>query len=303
MTKNRHSHRHKLKRVFIIHGRDLKTVRDLEKFLSSLGFTVLKFKDLANSATQKFVIDVVLEAITNATVVIAVFTPDELAVLYEGQAVSKERSGRRWQARPNVIFEAGIAYGISKEKTILVTAGADVELFSDLSGLHFIRLDSETGREDLRTRLNAVTGRKGNRKVRRSAKFLGHILRRWEFFDELDVLEKLFSKTIVPTKTKKRHWLPISMVLRRVVEENPNAEWNYYSAEDFMDLFDGIYPSSTAEYTFWYLYMWGFFQPNNIEQWVGEETVSGSVEFCELAPRGKAYLQKLQSQLPLCARV
>ncbi len=290
------------KQVFIIHGRDMNTVRDLQNFIRSLGFSIMTFQDLANRSANNFVANVVIDGIKTASAVIALFTPDELAAYYEGRTLSREQSGRRWQARPNVIFEAGVAYGVAKRKTILLTAGADVELFSDLSGVHFIRLDSGSGREDLRKRLNQITKHgDGNRRIRRDRTFLNHIVKRWEFFDELQILEKLANETVVNTS---RGWRPILYILEGVVKKNPYADWDYYSAEEFMELVGDVYSPTVAEDTFWSLYMWGFFQPNNIKQWVdADETWEGSVEYCELAPRGRAYLRKLLSQLPASTRI
>ena len=48
----------------------------------------------------------------------------------------------RWQSRPNVLFEAGIAFGSARNRTVLVTLGRDVSLFSDVTGIHTVRLNN-----------------------------------------------------------------------------------------------------------------------------------------------------------------
>jgi hypothetical protein len=64
---------------------------------------------------------------------------------------------QRWQPRPNVIFEAGMALALEEQRTILVILGK-VPLPSDLHGRHFIRLDnSNRARGGFR---NALVGTK-----------------------------------------------------------------------------------------------------------------------------------------------
>jgi predicted nucleotide-binding protein len=61
-----------------------------------------------------------------------------------------------FQARPNVIFEAGMALGRHPEKTIFVTVGK-VKEFSDIAGKHMIFLDnSSRSRRQLAKRLESM---------------------------------------------------------------------------------------------------------------------------------------------------
>ena len=53
------------------------------------------------------------------------------------------------QARPNVIFETGMAFGFCPERTIIVEFGR-LRPFSDIGGRHIIRFDgSDTKRYEL----------------------------------------------------------------------------------------------------------------------------------------------------------
>jgi hypothetical protein len=51
------------------------------------------------------------------------------------------------QARPNVFYEAGIADGLGRERTIIVEVGR-VKPFSDVAGRHVLRFDGSPGRRN-----------------------------------------------------------------------------------------------------------------------------------------------------------
>ena len=60
------------------------------------------------------------------------------------------------QARPNVLFEAGLALGAHPEKTVIVQVGK-VRPFTDTAGKHLVKLTDETGkRNDLANRLAKI---------------------------------------------------------------------------------------------------------------------------------------------------
>ena len=60
------------------------------------------------------------------------------------------------QARPNVLFEAGMAMGCSQSRTILVELG-NLRPFSDVGGRHTIRINnSSQRRQELAQRLQAA---------------------------------------------------------------------------------------------------------------------------------------------------
>jgi len=132
------------KKVFIIHGQNSLAVAAIEHFVKALGLEPLPFEGVAAGMGLEFVGNIVLEGLRQARGIIALFTPDEYAALVpEFRASTSDHS--RWQARPNVIFEAGIAFGTARERSILVTLGPEVKLFSDAGGIHIVRLDNSMG--------------------------------------------------------------------------------------------------------------------------------------------------------------
>jgi predicted nucleotide-binding protein len=107
-------------------------------------------------------------AFSNAQAVVVLMTPDDLAYLRPSLQKEKEPTYEKEltpQARPNVLFEAGMAMGRHPERTILIELG-ELRPFSDVGGRHVIRLNnSSKSRQDLADRLGTagclvdITGR------------------------------------------------------------------------------------------------------------------------------------------------
>jgi len=144
------------KKVFIIQGRNQAAANELRKFLLSIGLSEWHFEEVSRTFdSQASIYDIVARGVSGTMAVIALFTPDEYACLQSQfrTAHDKGRDLERWQARPNVLYEAGLARGLNSKGTILVSFGL-VELPSDLDGIHIIRLTNDPRRrKDLRERL------------------------------------------------------------------------------------------------------------------------------------------------------
>lgn len=148
------------RQVFIIHGRNVQARNTVEHFVRILGLEPLDFERVAASlGGAPFIGDIVRKGMQSAWGLIAVFTPDEIAALrpeHRGDS-DKDEDRQRWQARPNVIFEAGMAFGIAPERTALVTLGTDTSMFSDVAGVHLVRLNNSIeARGRLRNKLLAI---------------------------------------------------------------------------------------------------------------------------------------------------
>lgn len=147
------------KKVFVVYGRNTKVYDAMRLFLQALGLEAVDFyKVKAEIGGSPFVGDIVRRGMDQAQAVIVLYTPDEFASLHTG--LCKEHDSgeekQRWQPRQNVILEAGMALGISEERTILVVFG-NVSLPSDLHGRHFVRLgNSVDSRKQLRTLLKGT---------------------------------------------------------------------------------------------------------------------------------------------------
>jgi hypothetical protein len=95
-------------------------------------------------------------AMKQAQGVLVMFSPDEQARLKKRFCKPSELRTLGQladQARPNVIFEAGLALGAHPNKTLLVQVGEMREL-SDIGGKHILRLSGDTAsRNELANRL------------------------------------------------------------------------------------------------------------------------------------------------------
>jgi hypothetical protein len=133
------------KRVFIVYGRNAKAYSAMQLFLQSLKLDPLTFDEVRNGlGGSPFVGNVVDEGMRRAKAIVVLFTPDEYASLRPSLASGKDKPEElmRWQGRPNVLLEAGMALAIEEERTVLVVLG-DVSLASDLHGRHYIRVAND----------------------------------------------------------------------------------------------------------------------------------------------------------------
>lgn len=133
------------RKVFVVHGRDTALATELFSFLRSLDLNPIEWseaKKLTGSA-QPSIPEILDAAFREAAAVVVLLTPDDLVILKQefrkrgDPPYEKRQTG---QARPNVLFEAGLAFGRHPKATILVRIG-DVKPFTDVGGLYIIRLD------------------------------------------------------------------------------------------------------------------------------------------------------------------
>jgi predicted nucleotide-binding protein len=148
--------------VFVIGGRDTILTNSMYELLSALGCKPVEFHQAVakvRGTGNPFIGQVLDKAFERVQALVVLFSPDDEAKLkdYFITAGEKATEGRlRGQARPNVIFEAGMALGRHEEKTIMVQVGA-MKSFSDIAGRHMIHLDDSYERRlDFATRLGRL---------------------------------------------------------------------------------------------------------------------------------------------------
>lgn len=146
------------KSVFVVHGRNESLRRSIFALLRAFGLNPIEWVR-AIGMTKKpspYIGEVLDAAFKNAAAIVVLFSPDDEARLKphflrpSDPHYERELTG---QSRPNVLFEAGMAYGRSPEHTILVQIG-EHRPFSDLAGRHIVHLTgAPESRRELATKL------------------------------------------------------------------------------------------------------------------------------------------------------
>lgn len=129
-------------------------------FLRSIGLRPIEW-DQAVALTGKgspYIGEVLDVAFAEGQAVVVLMTPDDVAYLRTEYAHGDEDPETKplGQARPNVLFEAGMALGRNADRTILVELG-EIRPFSDVGGRHAVRLTSSPeSRKSLAQRLSTA---------------------------------------------------------------------------------------------------------------------------------------------------
>lgn len=144
--------------VFVVHGRDKFAKDAIFDFLLAVGVKPIEW-NAAIKMTKKaspFIDDILRAAFTNARAVVVLLTPDDQARLRSELASSGDGAHERrlsGQARPNVLFEAGMAFSSHPDRTVMVQVGK-VRPFSDTAGRHVTHMSNDpVKRQELATKL------------------------------------------------------------------------------------------------------------------------------------------------------
>lgn len=139
--------------VMVVYGQDSDANQAMFDWLRAIGLSPKEWGELvrASGSASPFIGQVLDKAFEDAQAVVVMFTPDEHVALRE--VLSGKSVDWSLQARPNVLFEAGMAFATHPDRTMLVVLG-EQRLPSDLAGRHFLRLDgSPEALHDLAERL------------------------------------------------------------------------------------------------------------------------------------------------------
>jgi predicted nucleotide-binding protein len=132
------------RKVFVVHGRNEKAREAMFVFLRSIGLEPIEWLEAVKltGKASPYIGEILDEAFSYAKAIVVLLTGDDVARLgtrftEEGKPNEKPAA----QARPNVIFEAGLAFGRNPDRTIMVKLG-ELRDISDVAGRHIIRMDN-----------------------------------------------------------------------------------------------------------------------------------------------------------------
>lgn len=136
--------------VFLVHGRDRRAANAMRNLLRSMGLRIVEWSHARNSASRKtgnatpYVGEIVVAGIRMADAIVILSTPDDLVLLRPDLADREndrsEELSQQLQARPNVLYEAGIADALALSRTVHVEVGK-VKSPTDLGGRNAVRFD------------------------------------------------------------------------------------------------------------------------------------------------------------------
>jgi len=130
--------------VLVVHGRNERARKAIFEFLQALGLRPIGWATarVLSGKPSPYSGEILDAAFKHAAAVLVLLTGDEEARLRE--ELRSEQDGAEassFQARPNVIYEAGMAMGRAPERTVLAQLGP-VRPFSDLFGRHVVMLSN-----------------------------------------------------------------------------------------------------------------------------------------------------------------
>lgn len=147
--------------VFVVYGRNELAKREMYAFLRAIGLSVVEWERAVALIGKgaPFVGEILEEAFRISKAVVVLLTGDDEGRLKSEYCTADEAEYEKVltpQPRQNVLFEAGMAFGLQPSRTIFVEIGT-LRPFSDVSGRYSIRLDNSAAkRNELAQRLKSI---------------------------------------------------------------------------------------------------------------------------------------------------
>jgi hypothetical protein len=148
------------RKVFVVHGRNGAARAAMFAFLRAIGLDPIEWSEAVKMTGEgsPYIGQVLDTAFDAAQAIVVLLTPDDVAYLRNEYASGEDdpETVPLAQARPNVLFEAGMAMGRDAKRTVLVEFGK-LRPFSDVAGRHAVRIDGSVARrKDLAQRLETA---------------------------------------------------------------------------------------------------------------------------------------------------
>jgi predicted nucleotide-binding protein len=132
----------KSRNVVVIYGRDKVVRESMYQFLRALRLNPIEWSEAVSWTGQgsPYTGEVLDALFRDAQAFVIILSPDEYVELREDLKGPGSDDDHGWQPRPNVLFEAGMAFAKDQKHTIVVQIGR-VRGASDLFGRNLIDLD------------------------------------------------------------------------------------------------------------------------------------------------------------------
>ena len=144
--------------VFVVHGRDNAARNAMFTFLRAVGVKPIEWTSAVGMSKKAapYIGEILDTAFARARAIVVLMTPDDMAQLRQDLLLPSDRPYERMltgQARPNVLFEAGMAFATHPDRTVMVQLG-NVREFIDVAGRHVVHMSNEySKRQELATKL------------------------------------------------------------------------------------------------------------------------------------------------------
>jgi predicted nucleotide-binding protein len=135
------------RRVFVVHGRNMEARDAMFTFLRAIDLDPIEWEEAIAMTGEgtPYIGDAIDIAFTNAQAAVILLTGDDMARLGRRYLLDHDPSDEKHltrQARPNVLFEMGMAFGKYPHRTVIVSLGPTRQ-FSDIVGRHVIHLSNK----------------------------------------------------------------------------------------------------------------------------------------------------------------
>lgn len=144
--------------VFVVHGRDSAAKNAMFTFLRSIDVKPIEWTSAIGLSKKAapYVGEILDAAFAKARAIVVLLTPDDLAQLRPDLLQRSDKPYERvltGQPRPNVLFEAGMAFATHPDRTVIVQLG-NIREFSDVAGRHVVHMSNEySRRQEFATKL------------------------------------------------------------------------------------------------------------------------------------------------------
>ena len=135
------------RRVFVVHGRNMPARDAIFNFLSRINLSPIEWEEAIDmtGSTAPSNLTTIEHAFSNARAAVIILSGDDIARL--GRRYLSETDGPyerlpTGQARPNVIFEAGMSFGYYPARTLFVSFGKTRPI-SDIDGINILYLSDD----------------------------------------------------------------------------------------------------------------------------------------------------------------